>query len=109
MKQFDAARIVPLSLSCWGQFDVGRVPVTMQFEDRGLVGSGLQAVYLTEFWLYGRRFESRISADAAMNVVLEGRDGLSLPERRWAAAKAALTSAGIDVETIDYDSIREAA
>lgn len=95
----------PVSLSSWGQFDVGRLPVEFKAMDYGIVQTPRGEEYLSVFFLGSDVCESRVCADQDLNDVES--DVSRLYARRVHADLLVLAEMGLDVETIEWDSALE--
>lgn len=92
----------PVSLSSWGQFDVGRFPVELGAHDCGIVQTERGKEYLSVFAVGSETRESRVCADRNLNEI-EADIG-KLLERRLRSDMAVLADMGVDVECIDWNS-----
>lgn len=105
MIELDALRKQPRSLSHWGEFDCGREPVVIRACDCGIVEGSRGPEYLSILLVGSDQRESRMPVDRAL-LERDGRSAAAESERRMAVDMTVLASMGIDVETIDYGTIR---
>lgn len=92
----------PVSLSCWGQFEVGRLPVELRAMDHGIVQGAHGEEYLSVFSVGDACRESRVCADRDLNEA--EADVSKIVARRLRADLRAVAEMGIDIESIDWDS-----
>jgi len=109
MIAFDAECHRQRSFSHWGTFDVWRERVEVMAKDLGIVKTPFGEQYVTELSVGGEKRISSISADPELNIVLDHTTGLDLANRRIAADMAALAEMGVDVESVDFGTIRNIA
>lgn len=90
----------PVSLSSWGQFDVGRFPVELKAVDHGVVRTERGEEYLSVFSVGAEVRESRVCADPDLYALCP--DGALA--RRLECDLSAVEEMGIDAGSIDWGS-----